>query len=304
MNGSAWRLRATAALAPLLVVGTGCPAPPLPPPEEILKALSYAILQPQTSCAELRDEFGLLDLPLVSNPGEVGIDYEQHLVVAPDGQALRLWYMPAPADRGWVIVSAGNTGPMECYLFTARILTGLGWSVVMYDYEGFGGSGGEPDLQTLRPSLETVLDWTLEQSGAKQVSLFGMSLGSIPTIAVASDRPEQVNAVILDSPVALAQEIERFGFLVRGRSKEILAVLDPWMVTEVAIAGMHQPMLVFIHEQDVVTPPGQVVLLLQRAPGPTRLVLFTGLGHAAGQFLRTVQYSANLNEFLTSVWEE
>jgi len=279
--------------------------PPLPPPEEVLKRLSYAILQPEMSCAELAADFGLDGLPIVDNPAEAGMPYQEVAVTASDNHPLRVWLMPATDSRGIVIVSSGNSGPMSCYLFTADLLTRSGWSAVMYDYEGFGGSGGQASLATLRDDLRAVVDWVVTHTGNPQVSLFGMSLGSIPSIAVAIDQPETVNAVILDSPVALGHEIQRFGFLVRGRWREIMAALSavaPWLLTEQTITQMKQPLLVFVHERDVVTPPQTIATLIARAAGPVELVYFTGLGHAAGQFERTEEYRAHLESFLDRVW--
>ena len=293
------------AAAVVALLAAGClPPPALPPPDEIMKALSYAVLQPETTCAELREDFDLTDLPLVENPGEVGIKYEEFEIPVPDGESLRVWYMPVATPRGIVVVSPGNSGSMACYLGTAVLLTHDGYSVVMYDYEGFGGSTGEADLLTLRSDLEAAIEWTLTKTGTPQVSLFGMSLGTIPAVAAAIDRPEAVNAVVLDSPVALDREIERFGFLVRGRSQEIIAVLEPWLITANIIAQMQQPTLVFVHGADNVTPPDTVAFLLQNATASLEIVLFEELGHAAGQFERTEEYNAHLDEFLSSVWQD
>jgi pimeloyl-ACP methyl ester carboxylesterase len=295
----------------MLVVGTcaatvliiGCPPPPPPPSaDEILKALSYAVLQPQTTCDELRQDFNLEDLPVVDDPGEVNIRYEEFAVPAWDGEVLRVWYMPVDRPQGLVVVSPGNSGSMACYLFTARLLTDDGWSVVMYDYEGFGGSSGSADLLTLRDDLEAVIDWALAQTGSPQLTLFGMSLGTIPTVAAAVDRPDVVNAVILDSPVALDREIERFAYLVRGRSDRIIAALEPWLVTDNVIGALAPPALVFVHSEDKVTPPSTIELMLRNAHGAVEVVKFEGLGHAAGQFLRTEEYNADLVAFLEQVW--
>jgi hypothetical protein len=281
----------------------GCPLPPPPPtPSEIKDALSYAVLQPETTCDELREDFDLYDLPIVENPGEVGIVYQEHAVAVPGGQILRVWYMPAQSSRGVVVVSPGNSGSMACYLFTARLLTTDGWSVVLYDYEGFGGSSGVADLFRLHGDLYAVIDWTLAETGSPQVTLFGMSLGTIPTVAVAVERPDVVNGVVLDSPVSLDQEIERFAVLVRGQAAAIIAVLEPWLMTDQLIRAMGQPALVFIHSEDQVTPPSTVQLMLGSVGAAVEVVEFEGLGHAAGQFLETERYNRHLVEFLERVW--
>lgn len=289
--------------APLCVVSLmGCVPPPLPPPEKIAAALSYAVLQPEATCEELRDDFELYDLAVADSPDDLGLQYTEYLVSAANGEHLRVWHIPAQDSRGTVVISPGNSGPMACYLFTALLLTDGGWSVVMYDYEGFGGSTGQASLLTMRWDLETVVDWARAQIGVEQVSLFGMSLGSIPTVAVAVDRPDAINAIVLDSPVALGQQIERFGWVVRGRVQEVIALLDAWLITERIISGMSQPALVFTHANDFITPSDMAAIMLSNAVAPVEIVEFEELGHAEGQFLQTEAYAARLYAFLNTVW--
>lgn len=295
-------LGAMLAVVPLLTTGCPAPQPTVLTPELVLEELSELILAPDTTCAELRDQFGVSYLPLVETPGGIGIDYLEYYIPATDRQRLRVWYMPGNAARGTIIVSPGAFGPMQCYLFTAKLLTDQGWSVVIYDYEGFGESTGTLSLGRLQPDLETVLDWTLANTNATQVSLMGMSLGSIPSVAVAVERPDIINAVVLDSPVALAQEIERFREILGDHTEEIIAALDTRLVSEDIIGQMQQPLLVFLHEADVVTPPASVQLLYDLAGGTKELVRYTG-EHAAGQFEDTADYDAHLQAFLSDVWQ-
>jgi pimeloyl-ACP methyl ester carboxylesterase len=259
-------------------------------------------LQPEMTCDQLRQDFDLYQLPVVENPGQVGIAYEEHAVPVHGGPILRVWYMPVEQSQGVVVVSPGNSGSMACYLFTAQLLTTDGFSVVLYDYEGFGGSTGTADLFRLRADLDAVIDWTLAQTGSPQLTLFGMSLGTVPTVAAAVERSDAINAVILDSPVSLDQEIERYAQQLGGRSAGIIAVLEPWLMTDNLIGAMRQPGLVFLHSADDVTPPSTVQPMLANAGAAVQVVEFEGLGHAAGQFLETARYNGHLTEFLGQVW--
>lgn len=285
-----------------LGVVCACAPPALPPPEELLRRISYLVLNPEISCEQLRDDFQLDGLPINDTPAEAGLRYEEYWVPASDGETLRIWYLPVERPQGVVIVSPGNTGPMSCYLFTTQMLTAEGWDVVIYDYEGFGGSSGEALLRPLRDDLSTVVAWTRAMTGFPQVTLFGMSLGAIPTVAVAVAQPNDVNGVALDSPIALAREFERFDVLVFGRSEELISALDPWMDSERVMAGLQQPLLVFLHELDFVTPPEDVEALYFAAAGPKQLVRFPELHHARGQFVRTDEYRGHLVDFLNAVW--
>ena len=295
----AWHALAGAGAIIMALVTGGCTQPT---PEELSRSLSYAILVPERTCAELRDAFELDYLPLADHPDQIGLNYEEAMVATARGAALRVWYIPAAADRGTVIVSPGAVASMPCYLFIAMLLNQNGWSVVMYDYQGFGGSTSTPELNSLPADLRAVLDWTLKHTGRTQVTLFSMSLGSIPSVAIAIERPEAVNGVVLDSPVALGEEFKRFDVPLGDRFEALMSVLDPVLFSENIIDQMTQPLLVYINDEDYVTPPETIELLYDRAAGPKEVVHFTGLEHAQAQFRDTDEYLAHLESFLETLW--
>lgn len=274
-----------------------------PTPEEIVAGLSYAVLVPERSCEELRAAFGLEHLPLVDDPTGLGLDYEEALVPNGLGAQLRVWYIPAEGERGVVVISSGSTGTLPCFLYLPSLLHERGWSIVMYEYQGFGHSSGVADLVTLRPDLRAVLRWTVARTGRPQVTLYGQSIGSIPTIALAAERPQTVNAVVLDSPVAMGVELERFGARFAQQTRAVLMDRDPALITEEIVAQVGQPLLVFLHEQDVVTPPKSVELLFDRAAGPKELVRFPGLDHSQGLYRESETYLLHLDAFLGRVWQ-
>jgi pimeloyl-ACP methyl ester carboxylesterase len=285
-----------------LFLMAGCAPPEIPPAEDVSKLLTTVLMDPTRSCQDLRDGFRLIYLPVVESPDQAGLDYQEHWVVSDNGNAVRAWHLPAKLNRGTVLLSIGASGDMACYLFVARLLVSNGWSVWMYEYQGFGRSEGEPALETIIADGESVMDYVLRVTRQKRVTLMGISLGSIPSVAIAVRRPEVVNAVILDSPVALSAELERFGLLLGGQVDELVDRLPAEVVSESIIAGLTQPALIFMGESDQVTPPQTVRMLYELAGGPKRLVTFPGLDHALGPYVDTALYTVALEEFLGDVW--
>lgn len=271
---------------------------------DIISGLSDLILRPDQTCEQLRERYQLTYLPIADNPAEVGMQFEEHWLPVDEQTSLRAWYLPTRLDRGTVVVSCGNAGPMACYLFTAELLTRNGWSVVMYEYEGYGLSAGQPSLATLNRDLEAVVEWTRGWTAREKLTLMGLSLGSIPSVALAVERPDAVNGVILDSPIALSAQIQRFGFLVGGRTDLIIAQLDVELFPDYLIQWLYQPLLVFLHERDGLATPETVEWLYEQAPGPKQLVRFAGLDHARGQFFSTDVYLSHLELFLADVWSQ
>ncbi|MCH9013575.1 MAG: alpha/beta fold hydrolase [Proteobacteria bacterium] len=210
----------------ICLITVGCAPTSLPQKSEVLNALSAVLLAPDQTCDELAGYFGLDFLKTVETPDQLGLDFDEQWAVGRNGNVLHIWQLPATFDRGTVVLSTGAAGDMACYLFPARLLVDNGWSVIMYDYQGFGQSEGSPSLATLTDDLETVVDWSRVLTGRERLTVMGISIGSIPSIAVGVRRPDAVNAVIIDSPVALGAELDRFGFLFGGRGNDIGALID------------------------------------------------------------------------------
>ena len=269
---------------------------------EVVFGLSQLVLEPEQTCDQLREKYQLTHLPQADVPSDVGMEYEEVWLPVNGDTYIRTWYITTELDRGTVVVSCGNSGPMACYLFTADLLTDNGWSVVMYEYEGFGLSTGQASLGSLYRDLDTVVEWTRERTGREQVTLFGISLGSIPSVAFGVERPDAVNGVILDSPIAFAAQVERFGFVLGGRTDWILDQLDPTLLPDVLITELEQPLLVFLHGLDPIATPETVELLYDLAPGEKQLVRFGNLGHSRGQFFSTDVYLYYLEQYLARLW--
>ncbi len=288
-----------------IVITTGCiqqsQAPSVPTALEAQAVFDSIIFDPSATCEQLARRFSLTDLVVVDTPDLAGIAYEEHHVPTPDGQLLRTWYMPAAQDRGLVVVTMGAAGSMACYMYTAVVLVTEGWSVVMYDFRGMGGSSGALSGTAMGDDLLTIVDWSLGYTGRSQLTLMGISLGTIPVVEVATKRPGLINAVILDSPVALGDEIARFGRILPGLTW-IADYLGDELFPERLIGGMAQPSLFFLHGADRLTPPWSVEALFDAAGGDKTLVVYPSYGHARGVFLETESYTANLEAFLSRAW--
>ncbi|RMF79611.1 MAG: alpha/beta fold hydrolase [Planctomycetota bacterium] len=275
---------------------------PTPKDKQVLDAvLSELALDTETTCAELRDAFDVEHLPVVQTPDEIGMDYTEHWLSMPDGTPLRIWHLPSNLDRGTVVLSTGAVGEMACYLFITRLLVNNGWSVVMYDYRGFGGSAGEPDLDTLAGDLDVIVDWTLALVPHERVALMGISLGSMPSIAVAVDRPQDVSGVILDSPVVLSDQFRRLDFVLGDQTQTFIDLLAPSLVSENLISRMHTPLLMLIADKDRLVRPAAAQQLFDAAPGPKTLARFPDVGHARAPYQATGEYTLQIETFLSQI---
>jgi pimeloyl-ACP methyl ester carboxylesterase len=299
--------RALGIAAVTIALSNGC-APlsqiETPTTDELGRFISNLLLRPEITCAQLRATFAVDYLPIVETPDQAAMAYEEHWVPTADGQLLRVWYLPARLDRGTIVFSLGASGSMPCYLFVTRLLVHNGWSVVMYEYRGFGESSGAPDILSLHVDLAAVLDWTIGYTGRDQVTLLGVSLGTLPSVAIAVDRPDVVNGVVLDSPASMGLEVARFARALGEQTQAIIDQLPLSLLPEELASALQQPLLVFLNGRDWITPPSSVQLIYERAAGPKELVMLTALGHASGPYHDTGTYTFHLERFLSQVWQQ
>jgi pimeloyl-ACP methyl ester carboxylesterase len=92
----------------------------------------------------------------------------------------------------------GATFPMQVVLAHS-----LDINVVVYDYSGYGESGGFPDECATYRDIEAVYDYVLDslvEGDSKRIILYGQSVGSGPCCYLASKKDLVLGGLILHSP--------------------------------------------------------------------------------------------------------
>jgi hypothetical protein len=294
-------------LATVLLSAAGClpsvQSEPNLSDDEIVKLVSGIALNANVSCDDIKAAFGMPHVPTVETPAELNVEFEEVRLPNGRGAELRVWYMPAALDRGTVILSMGAVGDMSCFLFIGDMLYLHGWSVVMYDPQGFGGSSGEPNVQSLYGDLATVVAWTGERTGRSQFTLMGVSIGTVPTVAYAVDHPEQVNAVVLDGPISLRDEMARFRGTFGTAYADALRVLDPQLLFDNTVPALRQPVLAMLYGQDEFVTSSVFEQLAATSSADVKTVWFEDLGHARGPYLASSRYFYELDQFLIDIYE-
>lgn len=93
--------------------------------------------------------FILLESPLMAlspkhtydhTPHDHHMTYEKLLIPSTNGAQLNAWYFPSHLGDQLMIISHDGVGNMGDYLERVKILVNYGFSVLIYDYRGFGQS--------------------------------------------------------------------------------------------------------------------------------------------------------------------
>jgi len=226
-------------------------------------------------------------------PQELGLEFRNLELRGGDGIRLHGWFLPAKEARGAVLVSHGNAGSIEQRIELARAFVELGWSVLLYDYRGYGKSAGQPDEVGTYRDAETAYDHlkSVEGFAPERIALYGESLGAAVALELARRQP--CAAVITEAAFTSLLDIG-------ARVYPFLPVrwLARFHYDNLAKVAELRAMLLLIHSPaDELVPVDHAKRLLAAAHEPKRLLLTEG-GHNDGGFLRRPQWRAQVGTFL------
>ncbi|OAY65558.1 Alpha/beta hydrolase domain-containing protein 17C, partial [Ananas comosus] len=108
-----------------------------------------------------------------------------------------------PFAASTLLYSHGNAADLgHMYDLFLELSIHLRVNVLGYDYSGYGQSSGKPSEQNTYADIEAAYKCLIEHFGAKEeeIILYGQSVGSGPTIDLASRLPN-LRAVVLHSPI-------------------------------------------------------------------------------------------------------
>ncbi len=114
----------------------------------------------------------------------------------------------SPPATTTVLYCHGNYYNLDPYWPRAKLLYLAGADVLIYDYEGYGKSDGEPSETGLKRDGIAAMDFLVKTQSVPigQIALYGYSLGSVPAVWAAShySNADQIKALILEAPVGSA----------------------------------------------------------------------------------------------------
>ncbi|KAF8105708.1 hypothetical protein N665_0157s0272 [Sinapis alba] len=113
-------------------------------------------------------------------------------------------YIKNPKASLTLLYSHGNAADLgQMFELFSELSLHLRVNLIGYDYSGYGRSSGKPSEQNTYHDIEAVYRCLEEQYGVKEqdVILYGQSVGSGPTLELASRLPNLI-AVVLHSAIA------------------------------------------------------------------------------------------------------
>jgi fermentation-respiration switch protein FrsA (DUF1100 family) len=207
-----------------------------------------------------------------ATPATWGCKFENIDFKSADGTPLHGWWIPkrGAETKGTVVFSHGNAGSIGHHLGFAVWLVEAGYNVVMYDYRGFGKSGGRVDRRGMVDDVKAAFAYTATRRdlNAGRLISYGHSLGGAKSVAALGESPVKgLRAVVIDGAFASYQAMAR---IIGGRLGESL-VTDELAPKDFVGKLSPVPLLVVHGAHDEVVPVSQGLELFKTARQPKTL---------------------------------
>lgn len=236
---------------------------------------------------------GIPSRQLVATPADIGLRYEALRIATDDGEELDAWFVPAREERAVLLFFHGNAGNISHRLDSLRIFHGLGLSVLIIDYRGYGRSTGRPSELGTYEDARAAWRYLVEERAvpAQRIILFGRSLGGAVATWLATEQAPR--GLIVESTFRSVPELAAgiYWFLpVRS-----LARIE--YPAEALMGSVRAPVLVVHSREDEIIPFHHGEALYSAAGSPKTLLELRG-GHNTGFLASERVYVQGLQAFL------
>jgi pimeloyl-ACP methyl ester carboxylesterase len=219
---------------------------------------------------------------LEGTPQELGLSYDDVWIGVRNWQGkierLHGWWIPG-SSQDVLVYFHGNRGNISYNLGNVQQLHQLGFSVLIFDYRGYGKSEGQFPTETeVYRDAQAVWNYlTLERGiAAKQIYLYGHSLGGAIAIDLAIRQPEAAG-VIVDNTFTSMADMALYQPFYRFFPADL--ILNQRFDTLSKLKLLRVPLLLLHGTDDRLVPPTMSQVLYESATVPKKLFLVPYAGH-------------------------
>ena len=240
--------------------------------------------------------FPQVERELTATPRAAGLDYEDVTLTTADHIQLHGWWVPSCNARGTILLMHGNAGNISHRLGYLTMFNRLGYSVLLFDYRGYGKSGGHPDEEgTYRDAEAAWLHLTATRNVApRDIVMVAESLGGGVATWLALKYPPR--ALVLASTFRSVPDLG--------------AQIYPWLPVRLLaritydnltrIDRVDAPVLIAHSREDDVIPFVHGEALFAAAREPKQMLVLAG-GHNDGFLFTRDAWIAAVGAFLDRI---
>ncbi|MFA5119289.1 MAG: alpha/beta hydrolase [Candidatus Omnitrophota bacterium] len=229
---------------------------------------------------------------ILASPSVIGLAYEDVSFKTRDGLILNAWFVPADNARNTILLCHGNGGNIGDRLDKIKLLHGLGESVFIFDYRGYGLSEGKPSEKGLYLDAQAAYEYLMISRQVKEsrIIVYGESLGSVAALELALKR--RPAGIIVEGAFSNAVDMAKIiypklpSFLFRNKFDSMRKIVK-----------VSSPVLFFHSRDDEVAPFALGEKLYNASSGSRRFVELSG-GHNDAFLESKNIYLKELAEFI------
>jgi hypothetical protein len=229
-------------------------------------------------------------------PKDEGLVYETHRIPMSDREWLEAWFVPQRSSQGIVLLFPPYANSKDALLPTAKIWHTLGYSVLLVDFRGAGGSSGSDTTLGIREADDVVQSVIYaQQTWSKHpVILYGASMGATAVMRAIAQKGTAPDAVILESPFDRLLNTVRHRFAAMGTpafpGAELIVFwggvqqnIDGFAHNPVTYASAIKcPVLLLHGAADTRVTQQEAIAIYNNLPGRKQLVVFpNSVGHGS-----------------------
>jgi len=207
-------------------------------------------------------------------PAQAGFPQAEEVVLdSTDGARVIVWHVAPRGERTVWLYFHGNGGALRYRVERFRALTAQGDGLVALSYRGYAGSTGRPTEAGLIADAGATYDFAARRYPPARIALWGESLGSGVSIALAAERP--VARIVLEAPFLSALDIAQgaYPFI------PVRFLMKDQFRSDLRVAKVTAPVLILHGDRDRVVPIASGELLYKLIRSPKRFVRIPGGGH-------------------------
>ncbi|MCX7829985.1 MAG: alpha/beta hydrolase [Acidobacteria bacterium] len=224
-------------------------------------------------------------------PKTFGMNYEDLFLEAGGEAKINVWHIPNE-KRQLIIHCNGNGGNMSDRVEKYALLYSMGFSVIGFDYRGYGKSSGTPSEKGFYEDLRKVVSFA-EQKGynKENIILYGESIGGGVALQIATE--SRFCALVLESTFTSLDEMARIYYKLFPTK----LLLKYRFNNSEKINKINCPVAIMHSQEDEIVPYFMGKKLFEKANEP-KIFIELKKGHNDGGIIICPESAKELNNFL------
>jgi len=226
-------------------------------------------------------------------PESLGLEAEEVGFPAADSTTVSGWWLQGAKAAPVVVIASRGTGTMGDQLPAAQQFLARGFSVLTFDYRGFGPGSSTEAVDSLRyiifnsqwvEDLLGALRYARARGGSR-VFAWGQDLGSVVVLAAAARTREACDAVAVEGLFRSSQEALNANGTAVIQEVVVRHRRFVWGPDEPisAAARLRVPLLVVLAGKDDVTPPAITKTIIARSQARKEIWEIPGAAHLGAE---------------------